>query len=89
MHGAELYDLPTLITNCSNNYGPFHHPEKLIPLTIINAISGKKLPVYGNGLQIRDWLYVEDHVKALMRIACNGPVNENYNIGGNNEEKKI
>ena len=86
---SRTYDIPALITNCSNNYGPFHHPEKLIPLTIINAINGKKLPVYGHGQQIRDWLYVGDHVKALMLIACNGVINETYNIGGNNEKKNI
>jgi len=83
------YGLPTLITNCSNNYGPYHFPEKLIPLTIINAISGKPLPVYGNGAQIRDWLYVEDHARALYKVVTKGIVGETYNIGGHNERKNI
>jgi dTDP-glucose 4,6-dehydratase len=83
------YKLPTLITNCSNNYGPYQFPEKLIPHIILNAITGKKLPVYGDGKQIRDWLYVNDHVKALMTVVNNGKVGETYNIGGNNEITNI
>ena len=83
------FDLPILITNCSNNYGPYQFPEKLIPLIIINALKGKQLPVYGNGKQIRDWLYVEDHVKALLNVALNGKVGETYNIGGQSELKNI
>jgi len=83
------YQLPTIITNCSNNYGPYHFPEKLIPLIIINAIEGKPLPVYGRGENIRDWLYVEDHARALMLVARSGVVGESYNIGGNNEWRNI
>ncbi len=83
------YGLPTLVTNCSNNYGPYHFPEKLIPLTILNALAGKPLPVYGNGQQIRDWLYVEDHARALYRVATSGEPGETYNIGGHNERKNI
>ncbi|WP_178090837.1 dTDP-glucose 4,6-dehydratase [Plesiomonas shigelloides] len=83
------YGLPTLITNCSNNYGPFHFPEKLIPLMILNALAGKPLPVYGKGEQIRDWLYVEDHARALVKVATEGAVGETYNIGGHNERKNI
>ena len=83
------YGLPVLITNCSNNYGPYHFPEKLIPLIILNAIEGKKLPVYGKGNQIRDWLYVEDHARALLLVATSGIVGDTYNIGGNNEIKNI
>ena len=83
------YDLPTLITNCSNNYGPFQYPEKLIPLIINNALNGKKLPIYGNGTQIRDWLYVEDHVKALYLVLTKAKIGETYNIGGNNEVMNI
>lgn len=83
------FGLPTLITNCSNNYGPYHFPEKLIPLTILNALAGKPLPVYGDGKQIRDWLYVEDHARALLQVACTGAVGETYNIGGHNEKKNI
>ncbi|WP_028492429.1 dTDP-glucose 4,6-dehydratase [Thioalkalivibrio sp. ALE19] len=79
------YGLPTLITNCSNNYGPYHFPEKLIPLMIRNARAGKPLPVYGNGQQVRDWLYVEDHARALIKVATEGEVGETYNIGGHNE----
>jgi len=85
----ETYGLPTLLTNCSNNYGPFHFPEKLIPLIILNALSGKPLPVYGKGDQIRDWLYVEDHARALCLVATQGKVSESYNIGGHNERKNI
>ncbi len=83
------FGLPTVITNCSNNYGPFHFPEKLIPLVILNALDGKALPVYGDGLQIRDWLYVEDHARALYRVATEGEVGETYNIGGHNEKTNI
>ena len=83
------YDLPIIITNCSNNYGPYQFPEKLIPLMILNALEGKKLPIYGKGTQIRDWLYVEDHVRALFLIATQGKVGETYNIGGHNEKKNI
>ncbi|MDP5134958.1 dTDP-glucose 4,6-dehydratase [Rheinheimera baltica] len=83
------FGLPTLITNCSNNYGPFHFPEKLIPLMILNALAGKALPVYGDGKQIRDWLYVEDHARALVKVATLGKIGETYNIGGHNEKQNI
>lgn len=83
------YGLPTIVTNCSNNYGPYHFPEKLIPLVILNALDGKKLPVYGKGDQIRDWLYVEDHARALYTVVTSGGVGETYNIGGHNEKKNI
>ncbi|EPL59658.1 dTDP-glucose 4,6-dehydratase [Pseudomonas stutzeri] len=83
------YGLPVLITNCSNNYGPFHFPEKLIPLVILNALDGKPLPVYGDGSQIRDWLFVEDHARALFKVVSEGRVGETYNIGGHNEQKNI
>ncbi|MEX9439277.1 dTDP-glucose 4,6-dehydratase [Klebsiella pneumoniae] len=83
------YGLPVVVTNCSNNYGPYHFPEKLIPLTILNALAGKPLPVYGNGEQIRDWLYVEDHARALYKVATEGESSETYNIGGHNERKNI
>ena len=83
------YGLPTLITNCSNNYGPYHFPEKLIPLTILNALAGKPLPVYGNGQQIRDWLYVDDHARALYLVATQGAIGETYKIGGHNERKNL
>jgi len=83
------YNLPTIVTNCSNNYGPFHFPEKLIPLVILNALQGKPLPVYGKGHQIRDWLYVEDHARALVLVATTGEIAETYNIGGHNEKKNI
>jgi dTDP-glucose 4,6-dehydratase len=83
------YGLPTLVTNCSNNYGPYHFPEKLIPLMILNALEGKPLPVYGKGDQIRDWLYVEDHARALVLVATESKVGETYNIGGHNEKKNI
>ena len=83
------YGLPTVITNCSNNYGPFHFPEKLIPLMILNALQGKPLPVYGDGGQIRDWLFVEDHAKALYLVVTQGKIGESYNIGGFNERKNI
>ena len=83
------YGLPTLVTNCSNNYGPYHFPEKLIPLMILNALAGKPLPVYGNGQQIRDWLYVEDHARALIKVATEGEIGETYNIGGHNEKANL
>lgn len=83
------YGLPTLITNCSNNYGPYHFPEKLIPLMILNALEGKPLPVYGKGDQIRDWLYVEDHARALYKVVTEGKPGETYNIGGHNEKQNI
>lgn len=83
------YGLPVLITNCSNNYGPYHFPEKLIPLVILNALDGKPLPVYGNGTQVRDWLFVEDHARALFKVVSEGKVGETYNIGGHNEQKNI
>lgn len=83
------YGLPTLMTNCSNNYGPYHFPEKLIPLMIINALEGKPLPVYGNGQNVRDWLYVDDHADALLTVAQTGVVGGTYNIGGHNEKANI
>jgi dTDP-glucose 4,6-dehydratase len=83
------YGLPVVITNCSNNYGPYHFPEKLIPHVILNAINGKPLPIYGDGLQIRDWLYVEDHAKALMKVVTEGGIGETYNIGGHNEKTNL
>ncbi len=83
------YGLPVVISNCSNNYGPFHFPEKLIPLVILNALHGKPLPVYGQGANIRDWLYVEDHAKALFLILTRGRVGEKYNVGGRNERRNI
>ncbi|MCF6439053.1 dTDP-glucose 4,6-dehydratase [Pseudoalteromonas luteoviolacea] len=83
------YGLPTVITNCSNNYGPYHFPEKLIPHMILNALDGKALPVYGNGQQIRDWLYVEDHARALYEVVTQGVVGETYNIGGHNEKANL
>ncbi|WP_312974279.1 dTDP-glucose 4,6-dehydratase [Atlantibacter sp.] len=83
------YGLPTLVTNCSNNYGPYHFPEKLIPLMILNGLAGKPLPVYGDGQQIRDWLYVEDHARALYLVATQGVIGETWNIGGHNERKNI
>ncbi|WP_370577930.1 dTDP-glucose 4,6-dehydratase [Photobacterium sp. BZF1] len=83
------YGFPTIITNCSNNYGPFHFPEKLIPLMILNALDGKPLPVYGDGMQIRDWLYVEDHARALYTVVTKGEIGETYNIGGHNEKANI
>jgi dTDP-glucose 4,6-dehydratase len=86
---GRTYGLPVIITNCSNNYGPYHFPEKLIPHVILNAIHGKPLPVYGNGSQIRDWLYVEDHAKALIKVVIEGKVGETYNIGGHNEKTNL
>ena len=86
---GRTYGLPIIITNCSNNYGPYHFPEKLIPHIILNALQGKPLPVYGDGSQIRDWLYVEDHARALVKVVTEGNVGETYNIGGHNEKKNI
>lgn len=83
------YGLPVLVTNCSNNYGPYHFPEKLIPHVILNALAGKPLPVYGDGSQIRDWLYVEDHARALIEVVTKGVVGETYNIGGHNEKRNL
>ncbi|MGO2169063.1 dTDP-glucose 4,6-dehydratase [Pseudoalteromonas sp. AOP31-A2-14] len=83
------YGFPTVVTNCSNNYGPYHFPEKLIPLVILNALEGKSLPIYGKGDQIRDWLYVEDHARALYKVVSKGKVGETYNIGGHNEKQNI
>jgi dTDP-glucose 4,6-dehydratase len=86
---GRTYGLPIMITNCSNNYGPFHFPEKLVPHVILNAIHGKPLPIYGDGLQVRDWLYVEDHAKALLKVVTEGKVGETYNIGGHNEKTNL
>jgi dTDP-glucose 4,6-dehydratase len=86
---GRTYGLPIVITNCSNNYGPYHFPEKLIPHVILNAIHGKPLPIYGDGSQIRDWLYVEDHAKALINVLAEGKVGETYNIGGHNEKTNL
>jgi dTDP-glucose 4,6-dehydratase len=83
------YGLPVITTNCSNNYGPYHFPEKLIPLMILNALEGKPLPIYGDGAQIRDWLYVEDHARALYQVFMKGAIGETYNIGGHNEKMNI
>ena len=83
------FKFPTLITNCSNNYGPYQFPEKFIPLIILNALEGKNLPIYGNGKQIRDWLYVDDHARALLHVALTGKISETYNIGGHNELQNI
>ena len=83
------YGLPTIVTNCSNNYGPYHFPEKLIPLVILNALDSKALPIYGAGNQIRDWLFVEDHARALYQVVTQGTVGETYNIGGHNEKQNI
>jgi dTDP-glucose 4,6-dehydratase len=86
---GRTYGLPVIITNCSNNYGPYHFPEKLVPHVILNAIHGKPLPIYGDGSQIRDWLYVEDHVRALLKVVTQGQVGETYNIGGHNEKTNL
>lgn len=86
---SRTFALPVVLTNCSNNYGPYHFPEKLIPLTILNALAGKPLPVYGDGSQIRDWLYVEDHARALYKVVNDGELGETYNIGGHNERRNI
>lgn len=83
------YNLPVVITNCSNNYGPWQFPEKLIPVIIYNALKGEKIPIYGNGLNIRDWLYVDDHVDALLQVICKGKIGSSYCIGGNNEKSNI
>jgi len=83
------FGLPVVITNCSNNYGPFHHPEKLIPHIILNAIHGKKIPIYGDGKQIRDWIYVDDHAKGLLKVFLNGEKGDTYNIGGSNQSQNI
>ena len=83
------YGFPILVTNCSNNYGPYHFPEKLIPLVILNALDGKPLPIYGKGEQVRDWLYVEDHARALFKVVTEGAIGETYNIGGHNEKQNI
>ncbi|MFB6099194.1 MAG: dTDP-glucose 4,6-dehydratase, partial [Salinibacter sp.] len=83
------YDLPVLITNCSNNYGPYQHPEKLIPVVILSALDGEPIPVYGTGENVRDWLYVEDHVRALLRVLREGTVGETYNVGGDCEKQNI
>jgi dTDP-glucose 4,6-dehydratase len=85
----ETYDLPTMITNCSNNYGPYHFPEKLIPHMIIKGLAGEPLPVYGDGKNIRDWLYVEDHARALTLVLEHGAVGETYNVGGRNERTNL
>ena len=87
--GSEPIGLPIVVSNCSNNYGPYHFPEKLIPLTILNALAGERLPVYGKGENVRDWLYVEDHARALDLIAERGRVGETYNVGGRNERRNI
>jgi dTDP-glucose 4,6-dehydratase len=86
---ARTYQFPTVVTNCSNNYGPYHFPEKLIPLVILNALEGKALPIYGDGQQIRDWLFVEDHARALYLVATKGSIGETYNIGGHNEKTNL
>ena len=86
---GRTFGLPVIITNCSNNYGPFHFPEKLIPHIILNALNGKPLPVYGDGMQIRDWLYVEDHADALIKVITKGELGETYNIGGHNEKSNL
>lgn len=86
---SRTYGLPVIITNCSNNYGPYHFPEKLIPHVILNALHGKEIPVYGDGLQIRDWLYVDDHARALVKVVTEGQVGETYNIGGHNEKTNL
>lgn len=83
------YGLPVVVTNCSNNYGPYHFPEKLIPHVILNALAGKPLPIYGDGSQIRDWLYVEDHAHALVEVVCKGTIGSTYNIGGHNEKRNL
>ena len=86
---GRTFGLPVVVTNCSNNYGPYHFPEKLIPLIILNALRGKPLPVYGKGTQVRDWVFVEDHARALVRVVTEGAVGETYNIGGHNEKQNI
>jgi dTDP-glucose 4,6-dehydratase len=86
---GETYGLPILVTNCSNNYGPFHFPEKLVPVVILNALSGKEIPIYGKGENIRDWLYVEDHADALLTVVAKGEIGRTYNIGGENEATNL
>lgn len=86
---AETYGLPVVMTNCSNNYGPFHFPEKLVPVVILNALAGKDLPIYGDGSNIRDWLYVEDHADALLTVLAKGEIGRSYNIGGENERTNL
>jgi len=86
---GETYGLPVVLTNCSNNYGPYHFPEKLIPVVILNALAGKPIPVYGQGKNVRDWLYVEDHADALLLVLEKGPLGRSYNIGGENEAQNI
>ena len=86
---GETYGLPVVLSNCSNNYGPFHFPEKLIPVVILNALAGKPIPIYGDGLNVRDWLYVEDHADALLRVLDAGQTGRSYNIGGENERSNI
>ncbi|WP_369982460.1 dTDP-glucose 4,6-dehydratase [Thalassolituus sp.] len=86
---GRTYGLPVIVTNCSNNYGPYHFPEKLIPHMILNALQGKSLPVYGDGMQIRDWLFVEDHARALYKVVTTGAIGETYNIGGHNEQSNL
>jgi dTDP-glucose 4,6-dehydratase len=85
----ETYGLPIVLTNCSNNYGPYHFPEKLIPVVILNALAGKQLPIYGDGSNVRDWLYVEDHAEALLLVLQQGVVGRSYNIGGENERSNL
>ena len=85
----ETYSLPVVLSNCSNNYGPYHFPEKLVPVTILNALAGKPLPIYGNGSNIRDWLYVEDHADALLLVLEKGTIGRSYNIGGENERRNL
>ena len=86
---AETYGLPVVLTNCSNNYGPYHFPEKLVPVIILNALAGKPLPIYGDGANIRDWLYVEDHADALLTVLEKGDLGRSYNIGGENERTNL
>ncbi len=86
---AETYGLPVLLTNCSNNYGPYHFPEKLIPVVILNALAGKDLPIYGDGSNVRDWLYVEDHADALLLVVEKGALGRSYNVGGENERSNL
>ena len=86
---SETYGLPVVLTNCSNNYGPYHFPEKLVPVVILNALAGKDIPVYGKGENIRNWLYVEDHADALLTVLTKGTLGHSYNIGGENEAKNI
>jgi dTDP-glucose 4,6-dehydratase len=86
---GETYGLPVVVSNCSNNYGPYHFPEKLIPVVILNALAGREIPVYGRGENVRDWLYVEDHARALLRVVQDGRLGESYNIGGNSEAANL